>query len=291
MLLAGFGGGLLFGERVKSTPNPESYLQDVEDRGDFEVEYGAYTNPDHAQVEALLKQNQLPEQVVAQLNDLVRLPKDVTIQFLECEEDEANAFWDPATQDILYCYAFITFINNEIVRLAPDLVPPDVQDFEAFVRTLAFNAHKAILFHELGHGLIDLYDIPITGREEDVADQISTWIALHEKEPTTERPDITQGEFTALGGAAAFYAFYQDRETNRITEIDWADTHSFDLARVYNVLCWVYGANPDQRDDLRGEPRNEHDVKLPESRVPWCVQEWDQMKTALNFLLGEAIKA
>ena len=30
-------------------------------------------------------------------------------------------------------------------------------------------------FHELGHALIDAWDLPITGREEDAADQLPTW--------------------------------------------------------------------------------------------------------------------
>lgn len=30
-----------------------------------------------------------------------------------------------------------------------------------------------MLFHELGHAFISLYDLPITGREEDAVDQFA----------------------------------------------------------------------------------------------------------------------
>jgi hypothetical protein len=34
---------------------------------------------------------------------------------------------------------------------------------------------RFVLLHELGHGFVDLYNMPVLGREEDAADRFATW--------------------------------------------------------------------------------------------------------------------
>ena len=43
-----------------------------------------------------------------------------------------------------------------------------------------------IFFHELGHGLIDMLQLPVTGREEDVVDEFATMLLLYAREEGAE---------------------------------------------------------------------------------------------------------
>jgi hypothetical protein len=83
--------------------------------------------------------------------------------------DEENAFYDSQTKDITVCDEMITQLYNYAQKESTD---PKIQE-EITANSLFF-----ILFHELGHGYIDMYQLPITGKEEDVADQIATYLIL-----------------------------------------------------------------------------------------------------------------
>ena len=44
--------------------------------------------------------------------------------------------------------------------------------------TFALNATIGTLMHEIGHALIDMYDIPVFANEEDVADSFLTYYLI-----------------------------------------------------------------------------------------------------------------
>src|SRR5437588_91669 len=72
-------------------------------------------------------------------------------------------------QDGLFlCYEWLDFA----LRVAPQTTTPDGMTREDAV----LGAFLQVTFHELGHGMFDIYEIPILGREEDAADQIAGFI-------------------------------------------------------------------------------------------------------------------
>ena len=83
-------------------------------------------------------------------------------------------------------------------------------------------ATVATFFHELGHGLVDAWKIPITGREEDAVDQLSTIVLIEATEG---------GEQMALEGALTF-KLYADAEKGE--KIYW-DEHSLDEQRFFDT--------------------------------------------------------
>lgn len=117
-----------------------------------------------------------------------------------------------------------------------------------------------VIAHEFGHALVDVLQLPVTGNEEDVADQFATWILSDEP--------------AALYGASLFWLA---RSGTAPTASAFADTHALNEQRYFNVLCWGYGADPMGRSWMVSG--------VPQDRVQHCARQYTQMSTALSTLL------
>lgn len=119
----------------------------------------------------------------------------------------------------------------------------------------------AIFYHELGHAMIDLLELPVFGQEEDAADVASILLIdwLYEPEVALDLA------YDASFGFAA-EAMMRDHEED---EVAWWDNHGPDEQRFYNTVCIFYGADPESRDDFAA------DMELPEERAEVCEEEFD----------------
>jgi Putative metallopeptidase len=106
---------------------------------------------------------ELLESIFASLGGFIKLPGELTAEYSECGEE--NAFYDPETQKITLCYEIIEWVES----ISKESENP---------HEVANNILTFFTLHEVGHALIDLYELPITGREEDVADQLATFFLL-----------------------------------------------------------------------------------------------------------------
>ena len=112
------------------------------------------------------------------------------------------------------------------------------------------------LMHELGHALIDVLELPIVGREEDAVDQLATILLLN------------QG---AAGDSLAFGAvgwFLTRSRSETLDELAFADDHGLDRQRVYNIICWIYGRDPERYPEVTREDW------LPVHRAERCREEY-----------------
>jgi hypothetical protein len=126
-----------------------------------------------------------------------------------------------------------------------------------------------IFYHELGHALIDVLDLPIFGQEEDAADVLSIFLidALYEDETAVQLAYDASLGFMGEAEAAPDVAFW--------------DVHGPDLQRYYNTVCLFYGANPDEREDVA------LDLGLPEERAEYCPDEYAQAASSWGAVLDE----
>ncbi len=98
----------------------------------------------------------------------------------------------------------------------------------------AINVIMFFFYHEVGRGLVDVLSLPITGKEEDAVDQLSTFaLSL----------DPGDGATTALDAALAFMAWAQEREAAVGEAVVWGE-HSLNEQRYFNIVCWVSGGIP-----------------------------------------------
>lgn len=249
----------------------------VRDTGNFVVKYEKTDNEDYRELEAIFKETRLLEDTVQELNDVFALPAQVPVVFREC--GDVNAFYDPEAQEIALCWELVEYYAG--MFLSEDQTEEESQEGgEAVAGATLFT-----FFHELGHALIDLYDLPVTGREEDAVDQLATMILLEGGE---------EGEMAALNGAWSFLTeeeeiegeeeYSAEAEEEAEEELAFWDEHSLDEQRFYNIVCWSYGKNPEGFQYLVD------DETLPEGRAERCPVEYDRMSRSWDALLEPYIK-
>ena len=147
------------------------------------------------------------------------------------------------------------------------LLPFSVQADEAseFVQANVLG----IFYHEFGHAVIDIEDVPIFGQEEDAADVFSIFLidAFYEEDVAV-----------SLAYDAAF-GFLAEAEQTVAEDVSWWDIHGPDEQRFYNTVCIFYGADPEGRSDFAKT------FELPEERAEYCPVEFDQANAAWGKVL------
>ena len=242
---------------VDESSQPKPGTSTVNDSGTVSLHYAETADPAHQEIKTILESWHGFDEGAAHIDSAFLIPRDLTIVFSDC--GAPNAFYDPAQAAIFMCY-----------ELVHDLAG-DYEDYE-----LSNSAHAAavwqttffILYHELGHALIDILDLPVTGREEDAVDQLATVILLEAGE---------EGRDAALLGASWFQRMAQRSGM----DIPFWDEHSLNSQRYFNILCWVYGSDTTAHEALLGR-----EWMLPPERAERCPTEYDRMSRAWESVLA-----
>src|SRR4051812_12315592 len=137
-----------------------------------------------------------------------------------------------------------------------------------FVGNLLF-----VFYHELGHGIIHKLDLPVLGREEDAADQLATLMLMD------AGSDSVGGE-PVLTAALGWLESWQKRE-GETESSDYWDEHSLDMQRYANIICLVYGSDPDKHRDLIA------DWDLPADRAERCPNDFDSASASWESVLQD----
>lgn len=204
------------------------------------------------------------DEVVSDLNHQYRLPRDIDVNTAEC--GDSNAFFDPATHSITLCYELIAELQQQAATT--DWPASERDDYVSGV--LSF-----VLLHELGHALVNELALPVTGREEDVADQLAVALLLGDADAASGQDFVDS--VAQIGHVASWF------QLNATGEYDMealADTHALDEQRFYNVMCWLYGAQPAAFTDMV------KDGHLPAARAEGCADEYRQILTSWDTLLA-----
>jgi hypothetical protein len=233
----------------------------VEGGGKMTVSYDDAQSPEAINGRKLLQDNQVLEDLAADINQTLKLPIDIPLHGSQC--DQANAFWNPNEKTITICYEDAD-LGQKIFTKAGDPDP----------NASAIGSEDATFYHETGHMAITLYDLPITGREEDVADQLAAYILL----TPGDNGKVDAESVQAVKNFARAFAASADART-QLGAADMADVHSLDQQRVYNLECWIYGSNPEANADMVSSGQ------LPEERASGCQDEWKQLDHAWSTLL------
>ena len=230
---------------------------EMTDSGDFRAVYSNIKNPDYVEFNNRMKQQKVIEQIAAAFNQELALPTDVTITFKDCGQE--NAFYMPSDKSITMCYEFMDSFYREFLKMGKS---------EEEANELMFGATTFFLLHELGHCLIDVYDLPATGREEDSVDQLSTYILMSDTDAELNS--------AAIAGAMIFSAW---AENEQATPRAFADEHSMGSQRFFNVACWMYGKDQEQYGFFVSEGI------LPEARAARCPSEYQKLSKAWERLV------
>lgn len=137
----------------------------------------------------------------------------------------------------------------------------------------AFVASNVIttLYHELGHALVHLLELPVLGREEDAADALATLLVHHLHDEDRAAQLISD---TALGYA------YAMAQTDGAAPEYWG-VHSLDGQRLAMMVCHFYGAAPEGRFDLAVE------LGMPPEMADTCAWEYESVSMGWGTTLDD----
>ncbi len=230
-------------------------FHNVQQQG-IRVAYGPTQN--FSQIRTAFQEAQVFEQIANTMNRIIVMPKVLHIQMAEC--GTVNAFYDPQNQRIIMCY--------EMVARTFQAFTGKMQNQDQ-VATAGVYAALFIFFHEFGHALRDILDLPVTGREEDAVDQFSTMLLI----------DAGSQDGVLMG--AQFFGIESQRHNDSKTEnLPFWDEHSLEQQRFYNILCLLYGSNPQAYQGLVDSGA------LPKPRAARCPAEYTNINKAWTRLLA-----
>lgn len=200
--------------------------------------------------------------VIERMNNYLIVPEDVTVVFGAND----GPLYDPETHEVFMPDEFIL----EVMQRFKDA---------SYVKTIEelFNVTMDViehtLYHELGHALVELLQIPITAKEEDAVDSLATILVI-----LTNK----NGEEVALSAADLFDL--EGEEIEELTDIDFWDEHSLDFQRFYNTICLIYGSQPDRYAFLIDE------LEITEERADLCIDDYQRESRSWEKLLKPYLK-
>jgi hypothetical protein len=229
--------------------------------GSIRVIYVPPKSEDHRPIFDLIRKERVLEKVREILRS-IRIPRSLTLKTEGCD-GVSNAWYDD--QAITVCYEYL----DEFWKNVPETTVVGIAPIDTFVGPVV-----DLFLHEAGHALFDLLRVPVFGREEDAADQLSAYIMLRSGKDEARR---------LITGAAYQYAGDVKGETVSMPLAKFADEHGAPAQRFYNLLCIAYGADKKMFGDLvsRGY--------LPKERAEGCEDEYRQVAYAFSTLIGPHI--
>ena len=225
------------------------------------INYVFPKNPAHQQVYELLKERQSLEKLQEFLSPF-RLEWTLNISLTECD-GEADAMYSDDT--ITICYEYIEELRKYMpTKTTPAGIEPIDTLVGPFVDTV---------LHEFAHALFDYLDVPVLGREEDAADQVSAYIYLQ----------LGKAEARRLITGTVYAYMREVQDTDPPTMEEFAGEHSTSEQRAFNLLCIAYGADPELFEDITTL------WGLPQYRVDICEEEYELISLAYQTLIGPHI--
>lgn len=227
---------------------------EIADEGDLVLDYVEPQDTDYDEIYQILVENSFYEDLLSNLNETYALPTDVFVSFDECGEE--NAFYDSENVTITICY--------ELIKTYADSAHAEYRD--DYAQEVIY-AGFFTFFHELGHALVDQYQLPVVGREEDAVDAFAAVLMLQAEEENAVIAGMEQFDLDAV------YEAEQE-------ELPFWDEHSLSEQRVYNVSCLIYGSDPEGYADFI------ESGWLPEERADGCEAEYEQAAYSWDTLLA-----
>jgi len=221
------------------------------------IEYVAPADPQHRRLYELLQQRRVLERF-QQFLAFIRLPQPLLLTTAGCD-GQSSAWYDPSTHAVTMCYEFLADLDRNAPR---ETTPAGVTPQDAITGRVV-----EVFLHEIAHGLFDLLKIPVLGREEDAADQVAAYVLVSLGEQ--------HARSTVVGAA---YMYHYDAQRLELKPEHFADVHSFEAQRFYNVLCIAYGSNPKLFADVIDKDY------LPQDRAEGCEEEFKQVRYAIRTL-------
>ncbi|RNL80909.1 DUF4344 domain-containing metallopeptidase [Nocardioides marmorisolisilvae] len=213
--------------------------------------------------EEILKDGAIDD-IAAGFSDNFALPTDLTIHVTSAE---GSPNYDPSTKTVTIYYDFANLTGNIIKAGNPKMSDADLGTQWAAVNDF-------VLVHELGHAFVDVFEIPITGREEDAVDGLATYFFTDQ---------VPHGASYAFDAASFFHGLQDYQGAPDLTQ--FANEHSLSVQRAFDIACKVAGSSEETMQQIAALG------VLPEDRPARCPGEYEQNAKAWSTLLKPHLRS
>lgn len=145
-----------------------------------------------------------------------------------------------------------------------EALSPDAEEFLT-------GAASHTIHHEIAHMLIDRFQLPVVGREEDAADQYA-WLRMIDRWRVT-------GDEAPIHAAVRLWHLEHRRAANEDDRVPAWSEHASDRQRLFQGICLVAGLEPEVFGDLA----DRHG--MPQDRLDACAEEAELVEAAWMDLL------
>ncbi|MBJ7573833.1 hypothetical protein JHB91_01420 [Luteimonas sp. MC1828] len=198
----------------------------------FEYAYTPPHSPGLQQIHVRVRDadllRRLPE--VQAIDGLFVLPRRLRYVTAEC--GEFGAFYRPAEAEVVLCYETLRTLyerGREQQRMGGLGDDHPLRYVRANIRF--------IVLHETGHALVQLLDLPVTGRQEDAVDQLAAILMLR-------FAGLDETSDQVIGNLRMAADWLLSRSTGAYNLDAYADEHALGEQRYFNLQCLIYGTDP-----------------------------------------------
>lgn len=231
--------------------------------GRIRVVYAETNDPLSALLIQGYQETRFFEEIGKLITSEINLPRDITVVLTDC--GQANAAYSSQEHAIVIC--------NELTKNNYQFLKQHGYGEEKALKTAIFSSIFTF-YHESGHMLIHELNLPVVGKEEDVADQFAAFFLL-----------INDDKDKSMSGEIVMAAANLFKLQSTVPdESDIIDEHSLHKQRFYNLVCMLYGAAPKKYSRLVAK------LDYPESRLNSCQAENKSKFTAWKLLLQPYLK-
>ena len=196
----------------------------------------AYTPPKSRDLKPIYRRvvdadlwRQIPE--IQAIDGMFALPR--RLRFVTAECGEFGAFYRPDQAEVVLCYETLRTLYEKGQEHQRALGLGDDHPLHYVRANVRF-----IVLHETGHALVDMLDLPVTGRQEDAVDQLAAILMLRFA-GLDETPEQVIGNLRLAAN------WMLSDSTGAYDLIAYADEHALGEQRYFNLQCLIYGTDPD----------------------------------------------
>ena len=189
----------------------------------IDISYLEPNSADHQSLYRMLKEHRALEKIQDLLRPL-RLPHRVLLQTRGC--DGISNAWSNEDR-IVVCYEYLDDLWKNVPR---STTPAGVAPIDALIGPFV-----DVFLHEAGHVIFAALNIPLFGREEDAADQLSTYLMLRFNKELREAGELVDAQ--GLAGPEEARLVRADRSgAPEVTDGPYPEAKEF-LAGFWIVDC------------------------------------------------------
>jgi hypothetical protein len=212
------------------------------------------------------------EPAVRKLNSELGLSNDLQVRVVgratAARVGAQGPFYDPQDRTVYIPWDYVEEAKT-ILRNAGQS-----SNLNAPLDNVLSGAMTFVLYHETAHGMIDLLDLPVQGREETVSDSFGTTLAI------ASGPD---GQTIALAAGELFAAHAKEPQNPAAQA---AARYDLPQQRYFDVQCLVYGSNPARNANLVGAEQG----MIPPGQSQTCVYDYQREARSWQRLLGPHLR-